>query len=330
LSLIERFARHDAVARGAAVARTWTDGAHPADVSQIASDFSAQLGQRVPILRCLKTELQPDGDTVHRWWQIELPGATEDFEPIDGREWQRPGWSASAEEWIRGQVAARKIEQIRCWEFSYVARVRGAGTRTWYFKALPCSYAHEPPLTRLLADVRPELLPRIVAVEPGRRWMLSEGCRGRVLEEVASRAAWEKAVAAYAELQLAMIPRVAELRAVGCRQIGEPAFGLPLTLEHGDFWPSNVIGSRVIDWTDAAIAHPFFSLVPMRVAWGFRRRRVSFDRLRDAYLEPWTALHPPTALREAFELAQPLALRYFKDRIDSLPPHDQWWLSRLW
>ena len=42
--------------------------------------------------------------------------------------------------------------------------------------------------------------------------------------------------------------------------------GLPLTLEHGDLWSSNVYVSdsevAFIDGTDASLSHPFFSLMP--------------------------------------------------------------------
>jgi hypothetical protein len=46
---------------------------------------------------------------------------------------------------------------------------------------------------------------------------------------------------------------------------------------------------------------PFFSLVPF-----LERAPFGGDRLRDAYLEPWSALVPPGRLQEACELAQEL------------------------
>ena len=51
------------------------------------------------------------------------------------------------------------------------------------------------------------------------------------------------------------------------------ASGLPLTLEHGDLWVSNIyVGDaepQFIDWTDASISHPFLSLGPLlrSVGW---------------------------------------------------------------
>jgi len=54
-----------------ALLRVWTNGAHPADVSDLVSGLRAQLGPPVTVLRCLCSEPQPDGDTVHRCWQAE-------------------------------------------------------------------------------------------------------------------------------------------------------------------------------------------------------------------------------------------------------------------
>jgi Ser/Thr protein kinase RdoA (MazF antagonist) len=79
---------------------------------------------------------------------------------------------------------------------------------------------------------------------------------------------------------------------------------VPATLEHNDFHDGNVClrssDYRVFDWGDACVAHPF---VALRV--GLRSIAHTLDlaadgpeitRLRDAYLEPWTAFAPRTQL----------------------------------
>lgn len=84
------------------------------------------------------------------------------------------------------------------------------------------------------------------------------------------------------------------------------AVGIPETVQHDDLHMHNVYlrarRLRVIDWGDSSISHPFASLVvtfrflqewnglPANDAW--------FDRLRDAYLEPWG-----TDLTSEFDLA---------------------------
>jgi hypothetical protein len=73
------------------------------------------------------------------------------------------------------------------------------------------------------------------------------------------------------------------------------AYGIGPTVQHDDLHMANVFSNddelRVLDWGDACIAHPFFSLVvtfqflvevsnlPADDPW--------FPRLRAAYLEPW-------------------------------------------
>lgn len=110
---------------------------------------------------------------------------------------------------------------------------------------------------------------------------------------------------------------------------------VPATLEHGDFWPGQVLivpeiepsangngQSRprsslnapravFIDWSDCSIAHPFFSLSffdDILEMEGFVPDVANLrERLRTAYLGPWTLYAPMPQLVEAFELARPLA-----------------------
>jgi hypothetical protein len=87
----------------------------------------------------------------------------------------------------------------------------------------------------------------------------------------------------------AFVPRFAEL----CTELA--ARGVQDTIQHDDLHMANVYERdrrlRVLDWGDSSISHPFFSLyetfrflegvtkVPPGDPW--------YDRLRDAYLEPW-------------------------------------------
>ncbi len=129
----------------------------------------------------------------------------------------------------------------------------------------------------------------------------------------------------------------AMLPALGIKARRLAEIKLPQTLEHGDFWPGQVLivdheppappqNSRrpplsqpsapsshpvFIDWSDCSIAHPFFSLslfddiVEME---GYLSDVPKLrERLRNAYLGPWTVYAPMKELIEAFELARPLA-----------------------
>ena len=85
--------------------------------------------------------------------------------------------------------------------------------------------------------------------------------------------------------------------------------GIGDSIDHADLHLRSVFSRaghlRVLDWGDASIGHPFFSLVVtfafLRDANGLAADDPWFERLRDAYLEPWGR-----GLVPAFELAQRL------------------------
>lgn len=93
---------------------------------------------------------------------------------------------------------------------------------------------------------------------------------------------------------------------------------IPATLEHGDFSPGQMVfaddgGCRFIDWSDSAIAFPFFSA---QFFWEELEGEVANAAearlgLRAAYLEPWTVYAPMEALIEWFALAMRVAPFYY-------------------
>jgi hypothetical protein len=113
---------------------------------------------------------------------------------------------------------------------------------------------------------------------------------------------------------------------------------LPLTIEHGDLWASNVyVGDaepQFIDWTDASISHPFLSLGPLLGSAGWdphlQGDRATVGEIADAYLGPWAVCASPAQLRRELELARPLAALHIAVTYWSLTPrpHQQWWMPR--
>ena len=84
------------------------------------------------------------------------------------------------------------------------------------------------------------------------------------------------------------------------------SYDVPPTIQHDDLHHANLYVDgehvRILDWGDASISHPFASLV---VTFRFLEERHGltpgdpwFERLRDAYLEPWGP-----GFRPAFRLA---------------------------
>ncbi len=106
--------------------------------------------------------------------------------------------------------------------------------------------------------------------------------------------------------------------------------GIEPTVQHDDLHMNNVFAKdevlRVLDWGDASISHPFFSLFEtFRFLIEMNHLHPEdpwFGRLRDAYLEPWGAGHV-----ETFELAQRIAglarSIAWLDQREALPPKDR-------
>jgi len=106
------------------------------------------------------------------------------------------------------------------------------------------------------------------------------------------------------------------------------AAGAPETMQHDDLHGNNVYphngAARILDWGDSCVSHPFLTLfvafLHLEEMEGLARGDPWFDRLRDAYLEPWGR---PAELRETFELAQrlgPFAHVFKEPRVlDAIP-----------
>jgi hypothetical protein len=223
-------------------------------------------------------------------------------------------------------------------------------------------FAHEPPLTQVLAEYDPAHFPRVLAVDVERRWMLMPDVGGPTLDRLPDVGRWEEALRQFARAQISLVDRAEALLALGCparplEQLADhvdalladkPAmlldqpgglsedqvsglqaragtframcadlarYNIPATLEHGDFAPGQIVAvddSYVfIDWSDSSIAHPFFSMNffcdPGELADYLPDAPGLPQRLRDAYLEPWTIYEPPDRLLQAYEIARPLS-----------------------
>jgi hypothetical protein len=95
-------------------------------------------------------------------------------------------------------------------------RVPTDGGVLW-FKAAQADGAYEVPLTRLLSAGWPDLTAEVVDGDDGRGWLLTRdaGVRFRDVDSGPSLALWEELLPRYAEVQLALAPRVDELLALG-------------------------------------------------------------------------------------------------------------------
>jgi hypothetical protein len=104
-----------------------------------------------------------------------------------------------------------------------------------------------------------------------------------------------------------------------CRELDSA--GIPWTIQHDDLHANNVCGaepagrsgrasegSRIIDWGDASVGHPFGTLLTTlgSIAHnsGCEVDDPRVDRVRDAYLEPFTSYAPRAYLITLVEVAR--------------------------
>jgi hypothetical protein len=105
-----------------------------------------------------------------------------------------------------------------------------------------------------------------------------------------------------------LLPRIRER----CARLSQA--GIPDSLNHGDLHDANIFlqdgGYVFLDWGDASLTHPFFSLrtayVSLENTLGFEEDAPIFDRLRDGYLDAWEALYDRKRLTDTFDLAKKL------------------------
>jgi len=252
--------------------------------------------------------------------------------------WARPGWRARAQAWIESQVGGTlgDAEEVKIRPWSAVLR-QPTGAGDVYFKANLPALANEPGLTRLLHRISPEHVLDVLADEPGEGWMLqADGgpTLGSLLGGTDDLDGLERMLAVYAEVQMRAAGHVQELLAAGApdrrlpqlrglfeQLVGEDrhgllrlaaglgelaaeldAHGLPATIDHSDLHAWNVFapGDRyvVFDWHEAAVTHPFFSMLVAA-----RSVEHNHGRLVDAYLEPWSGFGSSADLRAALDLA---------------------------
>jgi hypothetical protein len=246
------------------------------------------------------------------------------------------------EEWIRAHLeltGSKEVVRERIWATTW--RLSTSEGVVW-FKACATTHRFEAELVPLLAARWPDILPRVVAEDQERGWLLLADA-GLPFETLGNPPElWLRLLPAYGELQRdAIVPdsvpdrtlgrwpelyddlldcelpltmvEVAQLRrfaphfAALCAELA--SYGLPAAIQHDDLHHRNayVDGSclRIIDWGDSSRSHPFASLV---VPFRFLEEQNGL-----ASNDPWFArlrdayLEPwGTGLTDAFNLAQHL------------------------
>jgi len=225
-----------------------TDDRHTAEVDYINAAVLSEFGLTTTVLRGLSHskadaaqivrvhDLQAHGDARGQPQHVHWVAPTAAFGAadraaldtwrakgavVDGCEWTNPHWYAEACSWIERTIESaglgpiETIIQLRVWASSSVLRIRAAGAE-YYFKALPSSGSRECGVTGYLATHFPDAVPRLLASDAGRRWLLLAACPGQKLEDTVDAGAWTHAATRYARLQADCVAHVPALRALGC------------------------------------------------------------------------------------------------------------------
>lgn len=108
----------------------------------------------------------------------------------------------------------------------------------------------------------------------------------------------------------------AEVIEAQCTQLA--ACGIPETIEHPDFQDKNIVVQGkavcVIDWGEAVISHPFFSMARCMFSasrhHGFDAQHSSTALLKTTFLSQWQAYASPENITAAYALIEQLSLPY--------------------
>ncbi|GIK38084.1 MAG: hypothetical protein BroJett011_19170 [Chloroflexota bacterium] len=139
--------------------------------------------------------------------------------------------------------------------------------------------------------------------------LLAMGCLDRRLDRLAAQIEPllndPEATAELDENEIKQLQELLPQLKARCEQLA--GYRVPQTLVHGDLHTGNVAlyqGKLLFfDWTDACVAHPFFDVM-LTINW--ENDLELQTRLRDQYLDLWTAYEPMAHLLELWALAQPL------------------------
>lgn len=281
-------------------------------------------------------------DRVEQWLD-ELRGAPI---PAERPPWARPGWLATASTWVAAHAPVLgEPEVLRQWPLSAVYRFE-TPDGVLVLKAVFSLFRHEPAVTAALARSHCGEVPHVVATDSESGWMLMR-------ERPGSGARGEQArdgLRVVIGIQQAWAGRSAELAELGCRRrptndlrVETPDLshlcdrlddvGVAESIVHGDFHHGNirVDGTRVavIDWSDAAIAHPFLDLSVLLFIGDAAR-----EGLLQTFAESWSCTREITLTAEALGCVyQAISYRAINAAFE---PGDRWlfanahdeWLER--
>ena len=191
------------------------------------------------------------------WWLERGRDGPDVQGPWRRPAWTRPGWHDRASSWMvdRMAEAGRPAEgpptTIHAWPLAVVLRAPAAGGPCFLKCAAPV-FAHEASITSTLAERTPDLVPEVIAIDPGENWLLM-GDLGADIVGLGPADGWGDGLASLAALQLAWTGEPDALIRAGLPR--RPVAGLAADVP--GFLGQNGLGDRlrpaVRDEWDAAV-----------------------------------------------------------------------------
>ena len=273
-------------------------------VEPVNEALEALLGVRTNVLRLISaswSKQEMGGPVTYHVEALGEPDRTR-LHPADEPEPDAPGRMPFARAGAAAELIAWADEhvertgpavQVRTWNISTVHRLPTAGGPVWLKEGAPF-FRDEGEVIRMIAEHDATLVPELIASAP-HRVLLGDApddkCRPVRPEQV------DLVLPRWVAVQhaLAGTPRVIPATAP------MPSFGLPDTLNHGDFHPGNWrTGGKIIDWGDAVWGHPALDAGRLIDYCAPEIR----DHIARVWCDAWLALRPDSEPHRALDVGR--------------------------
>jgi hypothetical protein len=140
--------------------------------------------------------------------------------PAQRVPWAKTGWFEQATAWIHSQLSAQginmtaPIEQVKSQTRSCLLKVNTT-VGDVYFKATFGQFSFEPQITTFLSEIYPKRLPKLLAVDTQKYWMLMPDFCGTHLGKMKDVDKWEKALSLFAQMQIQAVAQISKFLDTG-------------------------------------------------------------------------------------------------------------------
>ncbi|MBU9711715.1 phosphotransferase [Evansella tamaricis] len=131
--------------------------------------------------------------------------------------WFKLGWRQEMETWLKNEFPndSIRIEQVRSWERSALYKVN-TERESYYFKAVPDIFSHEPSISSFLFENHPSYVPEIINIESQKKWYIMKELQGPLLGRTNNLEYWKQSILRLADIQKHSIIQRNKLEELNC------------------------------------------------------------------------------------------------------------------